>query len=69
MQMKEATPFSSADLFKALAEPNRLKILQRLCGCREAQSVSEMSDCCEIDLSVVSRHLAQLKAAGVVTAE
>ena len=69
MQMKEIEPFPQAELFKALADPNRLRILSSLCQCREPQSVSELGDCCDVDLSVLSRHLKQLRHAGIVSAE
>lgn len=67
MQMKESFP--AARFFKALADPNRMRILQELCSCEEAQSVSEMGRCCDVDLSVLSRHLAQLRDAGIVTSK
>ncbi|MBT3586087.1 MAG: helix-turn-helix transcriptional regulator [Halobacteriovoraceae bacterium] len=55
--------------FKALGEPNRLAIFNHLCGCRRPESVGEVSSCCDVDLSVVSRHLGHLKKAGVLSAE
>ena len=56
-----------ASLFKALGDPTRLHLLSCLAGCCRACSVSEVAACCEVDLSVVSRHLSQLEAAGVLT--
>jgi ArsR family transcriptional regulator len=44
-------------------------MLVRLCGCRRACTVSEIAGCFEIDLSVVSRHLKALRAAGILDAE
>ncbi|MFT3683853.1 MAG: metalloregulator ArsR/SmtB family transcription factor [Phycisphaerales bacterium] len=58
-----------ADLFKALGDPTRLHLLSCLAGCCRACSVSEVAACCDVDLSVVSRHLKQLEAAGVLTSE
>lgn len=55
-------------LFRALSDPNRLAILGILAGCGGARTVSELAACCPIDLSVVSRHLATLREAGVVQA-
>jgi len=55
--------------FKALAEPNRIVLIAHLAGHREPSTVSEAAGCCTIDLSVVSRHLATLRDAGVVNAE
>jgi ArsR family transcriptional regulator len=55
-------------LFKALAAPNRIALLARLATCREGCTVGEAARCCAVDLSVVSRHLAQLRDAGVLEA-
>jgi len=57
-----------AELFKALGEPTRLKLLSCLAKCGRACSVTEMSECCLVDFSVVSRHLSVLEKAGVLTA-
>ncbi|HEX5036877.1 MAG TPA: metalloregulator ArsR/SmtB family transcription factor [bacterium] len=59
----------SADFFKALCDPNRLKIFSWLLEKPGANAVGEVSECCDVDLSVVSRHLAVLKRAGIVKAE
>ncbi len=56
-----------AALFKALAEPTRLRLFGCLIKCGRPCSVSELAACCAVDLSVVSRHLQQLERAGVVT--
>lgn len=63
--MKKA--IKRCSLFKVLSDPNRLSLISHLCGRREA-NVSELSKCCSIDLSVVSRHLSKLKGAGVLEA-
>ncbi|MCL4233496.1 MAG: winged helix-turn-helix domain-containing protein [Deltaproteobacteria bacterium] len=57
------------DLFKALGDPNRLALLSRLAECRRECTVSELAECVKIDLSVVSRHLTQLRVVGVLEAE
>ncbi|MDH3403522.1 MAG: metalloregulator ArsR/SmtB family transcription factor [Acidobacteriota bacterium] len=56
-------------LFRALSDPNRLTLLSRLATSPRPRTVGELDSCCPIDLSVVSRHLAVLRDAGVVTAE
>lgn len=57
------------ELCRALGDPNRVAILERLvAGQGRAQSVSEVACCCPVDLSVVSRHLRVLRDAGVVEA-
>ncbi len=55
-----------AELFKALCDPTRLKLFACLTKCGRACSVSEVADCCSVDFSVVSRHLALLERAGIV---
>ena len=55
--------------FKALCDPNRIALLGRLAKCRRPCTVSELICCCEVDVSVVSRHLAMLRDAGVLRSE
>ena len=55
-------------LFKALCDPNRIALLARLSQCGRPCTVGEISCCCPVDLSVVSRHLALLRVAGVLAA-
>jgi ArsR family transcriptional regulator len=57
-----------AELFKALGEPTRLKLLSCLAKCGRPCSVTELTECCAVDLSVVSRHLSLLEKAGVLKA-
>jgi len=54
------------EFFKALGDPTRVGLLCCLAKCGRACGVSEMAACCEVDLSVVSRHLSLLARAGVV---
>ena len=56
-------------LFRALSDPNRLILLSQLAASPAPRTVSELDTCCSVDLSVVSRHLAVLRDAGVVQAE
>lgn len=57
-----------ADLFKALGDPTRLKLLSCLARCARACSVTEVAECCDVDFSVISRHLALLADAGILSA-
>lgn len=57
-----------AELFKALSDPTRLVLLACLAKCARPCSVGEVAECCSVDLSVVSRHLAMLESAGVLEA-
>lgn len=59
----------SPKLFRALCDPNRLAILARLAETCAPCTVSQVAACCPVDLSVVSRHLAQLRDAGILQAE
>ena len=54
------------ELFKALSDPTRLRLLACLSKCGRACSVTEVAECCAVDFSVVSRHLAMLADAGVL---
>lgn len=57
------------DLFRSLADPTRLQVLLRLACAPTPQTVTEVASCCGVHLSGVSRHLAALRAAGVVLSE
>ena len=69
-----------ARVFKALSDPNRLKILQLLrecCGpggCRLSQednnnSISKVADQFDLALSTVSHHIKELRRAGLIVCE
>jgi len=58
----------SPGFFKALADPNRVALLVYLAESGKEQTVSDMSCCCPIDISVVSRHLGVLRDAGILEA-
>src|ERR1700733_12070524 len=53
-------------LFKGLGDRTRLRLLGCLAKCGRACSVSEVAECCVVDFSVVSRHLALLERSGIV---
>ena len=55
-----------ANLFKALSDPTRLKLLACLAKCGRMCSVTEVAECCSVDFSVVSRHLSMMADAGVL---
>ena len=58
-----------ANFLKALGEFNRLSLVYRLCDCNTPQNAMCLCDCCEVDASVVSRHLKILSQEGVVKLE
>ena len=55
-----------AEMFKGLSDPTRLQLFGCLAKCRRPCTVSELAECCSVDLSVVSRHLALLERNGIV---
>ena len=59
----------STELFRALADANRIALLGHLAIGGSPQTVTEAAGCCPTDLSVTSRHLATLRDAGIVEAE
>jgi ArsR family transcriptional regulator len=56
-------------LFKALGDPTRSMLLSCLAKCGRPCAVGEIAECCSVDLSVVSRHLALLARAGILDSE
>jgi len=58
----------SHQMFRALGDPTRVRLVDLLAERCRACTVSELADCLDLDLSVVSRHLALLRAAGVLRA-
>ena len=58
-----------ADFLKALGEFNRLSLVYRLCECDKPQNAMCLCECCDVDASVVSRHLKVLSQEGVVKLE
>ena len=61
--------FLSPQLFKALADPRRLSLLVRLADEGRPRTVGQLAEGSGVDLSVVSRHLAILRDAGVIKCE
>ena len=59
----------SPRFFKALGDPTRIGLLVSLAASGEAQTVSDIASGTSIDMSVVSRHLAILREAGVIECE
>jgi ArsR family transcriptional regulator, arsenate/arsenite/antimonite-responsive transcriptional repressor len=65
---RKVRDFVDARLFKALGDPTRVGLLIYLAERCEPMTVSEAAGCCPIDISVVSRHLAVLRDAGILAA-
>lgn len=60
--------FLEPGLFKAFSDPTRVSLVACIAKCGRACSVGEVAECCSVDLSVVSRHLALLARSGVLEA-
>ena len=67
--MNAAETQKTADFLKALGEFNRLSLVYELCRCESSQNAMCLCDCCDVDASVVSRHLKVLSHEGVVKLE
>ena len=59
----------SPRFFKAMGDPNRIALLSHLAAYCRPHTVTEISCCCPVDVSVVSRHLAILRDADIIQAE
>lgn len=57
------------ELFKALCDPMRISIVAILAARSGSASVGDITECCGIDFSGVSRHLKILRDAGILAAE
>ncbi|QOI99390.1 MAG: helix-turn-helix transcriptional regulator [Phycisphaeraceae bacterium] len=53
--------------FKALCDPTRARMVACLVKCGVPCTVSAIAGCCDVDLSVVSRHLKILETGGVLS--
>jgi DNA-binding transcriptional ArsR family regulator len=57
------------EVFRALGDSVRLLLVARLANAARSLTVTEVSSCCGVHLSGVSRHLKILRDAGIVTAQ
>ena len=64
--MREQNIEDTVELLKALGEFNRLSLVYKLCECETPQNVMCLCDCCNVDASVVSRHLKTMADAGIL---
>ena len=60
---------AAATLFKALADPHRVLILNRLLACGDAVCVCELNENLELSQPTVSFHLKKLVNAGLLARE
>lgn len=59
----------SPRFFKALADPNRINILAAFAESGSPLNVSQIARFCPVNISVVSRHLAMMRDAGILAAQ
>ncbi len=55
--------------FKALCDPNRIDLLSKLSTCCSPCTVGQIAEWSPVNVSVVSRHLAMMKDAGILESE
>jgi ArsR family transcriptional regulator len=67
--LTEAEAVATATLFKALADPHRVRILNRLVTAGEAVCVCELNEGLGVSQPTVSFHLKKLLDAGIVERE
>ncbi len=67
--MNTAQTMKMANLLKALGEFNRLSLVYNLCQCQTPKNAMCLCECCNVDASVVSRHLKILAQEGIVSFE
>jgi DNA-binding transcriptional ArsR family regulator len=66
-QSRKQTLEARANVFKALGHPSRLAIIDDLAG--GERCVCELNESVDADVSTVSRHLAVLRNAGILSSE
>ncbi|MBC76006.1 MAG: hypothetical protein CME64_08310 [Halobacteriovoraceae bacterium] len=68
--MKKNEKEELALIFKTLSNPIRLTMLEHIATCENSchkHNISELAKLCEVDFSVVSRHLKALKDANILS--
>ena len=56
-------------ILKALADPRRLEIIERLSACNGCVGCSDMRECLPISAATLSHHLKELETAGLIQIE
>jgi ArsR family transcriptional regulator len=56
-------------IFKALGDPRRMEIVERLGACQEGAGCSDMRECLPISAATLSHHLKELETAGLIHIE
>jgi ArsR family transcriptional regulator, arsenate/arsenite/antimonite-responsive transcriptional repressor len=53
-------------ILKALGDPRRMEILERLSKCHQSAACSDMRECLPISAATLSHHLKELETAGLI---
>jgi ArsR family transcriptional regulator, arsenate/arsenite/antimonite-responsive transcriptional repressor len=53
-------------ILKALGDPRRLEIMERLSKCNQGAACSDMRECLPISAATLSHHLKELETAGLI---
>jgi ArsR family transcriptional regulator, arsenate/arsenite/antimonite-responsive transcriptional repressor len=56
-------------ILKALADPRRMEIVERLAACPGSEACSDMRECLPISAATLSHHLKELETAGLIHIE
>jgi len=56
-------------ILKALADPRRMEIVERLSACHDSGACSDMRECLPISAATLSHHLKELETAGLIHIE
>lgn len=56
-------------ILKALADPRRMEIVERLSSCHDCGACSDMRECLPISAATLSHHLHELETAGLIAIE
>jgi ArsR family transcriptional regulator len=63
------SPTQRLAIFKALGDPRRMEIVERLGTCKSGAACSDMRECLPISAATLSHHLKELETAGLIHIE
>ena len=62
-------PSQRMAILKALSDPRRLEIIERLSQCPRCTACSDLRECLPISAATLSHHLKELETAGLISIE
>jgi len=63
------SPGQRMTILKALGDPRRMEIVERLSACQDCTGCSDMRECLPISAATLSHHLKELETAGLIHIE